>query len=61
MNDWFDVLNVSIPVTDSRERMKAYGLALETQSNILNNMNKVMSTIRVKGKKSLLPFQKGKC
>ncbi|KAJ8945539.1 hypothetical protein NQ318_020384 [Aromia moschata] len=36
VNDWFDVFNISIPVSDSRARNRAYGLALEEQNRILN-------------------------
>lgn len=59
MNDWFDVLNVRVPRSDSRDRTKAYGLALELQESIINAMSDTMENMRVKGKTSLLPFQKG--
>lgn len=38
VNDWFDILNVSKPVSDLRARTKAYGLAFEEQNSILNKM-----------------------
>ena len=59
VNDWFDILNVRVPTSDNRNRTKAYGLALELQENIINTMSETMENMRVKGKKSLLPFQKG--
>ncbi|XP_050497997.1 transposable element P transposase isoform X1 [Diabrotica virgifera virgifera] len=59
VNDWFDIFNVSVPVSDTRTRNRAYGLALEGQNNILQRMSEMVATMRVKGRKSLLPFQKG--
>lgn len=53
-------MNVSVPEVDSRNRMKAYGLSLDTQVNILQSMSKTIENLRVKGKKTMLPFQKGK-
>ena len=58
-NDWFDVMNVRSPYSDSRERVHAYGLHLESQNVILNNMTEMVTNMRVIGKNSLLPFQKG--
>lgn len=46
-------------MTDSRQRTRAYGLSLEIQDKILNEMTNTMENLRVKGKKCLLPFQKG--
>jgi hypothetical protein len=48
-----------VPESDSRDRVKAFGLALETQLNIFDNMSTTISEMRVKGTTSLLPFQKG--
>lgn len=48
-----------MPAEDSRDRKKAFGLSLDLQHNILDQMSKVMSELRVKGRKTLLPFQKG--
>nr|CAI5838754.1 unnamed protein product [Callosobruchus analis] len=58
VNDWFDVFNVSSPLTDSRVRNRAYVLALEEQNKILDKMSEVMSGLVIisRGK---LPFQKG--
>lgn len=47
-------------MTDSRQRTRAYGLSLEIQDKILNEMTKTIENLRVKGKKCLLPFQKGR-
>lgn len=59
MNDWFDVFNVSVPVSDTRARKKGYGLALDDQKSILTEMSKVISEMKVIGHQSKLPFQKG--
>ena len=59
VNDWFDVLNSKLPAIDSRARMKAYGLAISGQNEILQKMDTLISNILAPGKKSLLPFQKG--
>nr|AGL76355.1 transposase [Drosophila buzzatii] len=58
-NDWFDVLNVRVPRADSRCRMHAYGLAFETQNNILDKMSSLILNMRVGRNTTLLPFQKG--
>lgn len=60
INDWFDCLNVRVPQTDSRERMKAFGLALDVQMKIIEDMTTLMSNMRVHGKNSRMPFQTGK-
>ncbi|KAJ8953431.1 hypothetical protein NQ318_023550 [Aromia moschata] len=59
VNDWFDVFNISIPVSDSRARNRAYGLALEEQNRILNKMSEVITQLKVINSRSKLPFQKG--
>lgn len=59
VNDWFDVFNVSTPVSDSRARNRAYGLALQDQNAILNKMSEVISQMKVIGSRGQLPFQKG--
>ncbi|VEN55423.1 unnamed protein product, partial [Callosobruchus maculatus] len=59
VNDWFDVFNVSSPVTDSRARNRAYGLALEEQNKILDKMSEVMKELQVIDSRGKLPFQKG--
>lgn len=38
----------------------SYGLDLTKQTELLNKMNQFALNMRVHGKKSMLPFQKGK-
>ena len=52
-------MNVRVPRNDARQRMHAYGLAVDLQDSILDRMNTLMSTMRVIDKNNLLPFQKG--
>lgn len=59
VNDWFDVFNSKVPEIDSRNRIKAFGLAVEEQNDIINKMNDNILQLRASGKKVLLPFQKG--
>ncbi|KAL1487972.1 hypothetical protein ABEB36_015353 [Hypothenemus hampei] len=59
INDWFDVFNCQIPHPDSRNRVKAYGLALAEQNEILEKMNSIMQNMRKIGGNAILPFQKG--
>lgn len=58
-NDWFDCLNVRVPYTDNRERMHGFGLAPKSQFKIIDEMSDTIFELRVKGKKGLMPFQKG--
>nr|CAH7768085.1 unnamed protein product [Callosobruchus chinensis] len=58
VNDWFDVFNISSPVTDSRAINRAYGLALEEQNKILDKMSEVMNELKVIDSRGKLPFQK---
>ncbi|KAF2887032.1 hypothetical protein ILUMI_19141 [Ignelater luminosus] len=58
-NDWFDVFNGKVSQTDSRSRMKAYGLALEDQNAILDKMAAVVSGMRNINCHARLPFQNG--
>lgn len=58
-NDWFDVFNSKVSQSDSRKRVKAYGLALPEQNEILDKMEKTISNLRKVGCKTLLPFQRG--
>lgn len=57
-NDWFDIFNTSMKF-GKHNGLKAFGLNLEYQNNILNRMSQVMEAIRVKNKKLKQPFQKG--
>lgn len=52
-------MNVRVPITDSRDRLKAYGLALQLQNGIIDTMTRTIESLRVKGKSYLYPFQKG--
>jgi len=40
--------------------IESYGLNKSSQNDLLDRMNKFISSMRVHGKTSLLPFQKGK-
>jgi len=55
-NDWFDLLNTQQKID---KNSSSYGLALETQDELLDKMSYFVAQMRVHGKKSLLPFQKG--
>lgn len=59
INDWFDVFNSKVPESSLRDRVKAYGLCLETQNKILENMEDLTRNMKVLNKRFLLPFQKG--
>ena len=59
-NDWFDVMNTRVYAADSRERVQTYGVNIDVQNNILDNMSQLISNMRVTGKNFMLPFQKGK-
>lgn len=52
-------MNVRVPISDTRDRKKAFGLALEIQNGIIDKMTATISSLRAKGKRCLLPFQKG--
>ena len=52
-------MNAKVPRVDSRERCHAYGLALDTQNRILDQMKEMVENMRAIGKSGLLPFQKG--
>lgn len=53
-------MNVKVPYPDARERCHAYGLSLETQNHILEEMTEMVKEMRAIGRKTLLPFQKGR-
>lgn len=57
-NDWFDICNSSVKYAKS-SLSHAYGVSIEEQNKILNNMNEFMMEMRVGRRKSLLQFQKG--
>uniref|UniRef100_A0A1B0D942 Uncharacterized protein n=1 Tax=Phlebotomus papatasi TaxID=29031 RepID=A0A1B0D942_PHLPP len=56
VNDWFDLLNSSVPYRDSRERVHAY-CASPVQNQILTEMKSV--AINLLRRKTKLPFQNG--
>src|SRR6218665_2540380 len=58
VNDAFDVLNTRVK-TGHFHMTSAYGTQLNTQQQILDSMHKAVGRMRIVGKKTLLPFQKG--
>ena len=58
VNDSFDVLN-SRTKQGKFPWMSAYGLSLESQDKLLDEMYNTMSSMRVIGKTTLLPFHEG--
>lgn len=56
-NDWFDVFN-SKKKYEHSDRC-AYGINLEKQNKIINDMNQFIKKLRVGQRSTLLPFQKG--
>lgn len=57
-NDWFDVFNSNVPYEKTDEKC-GFGLKIEKQTEILQNMSNFIKNMLVIGKKSMLPFQKG--
>lgn len=57
-NNWFDLLNSNVPYTSQAEK-NAFGINLETQKKILEEMSTFIEDSRVFGSKTLLPFQHG--
>lgn len=53
-------MNVRVPRPDSRPRCHGYGLAIDEQNQILNQMTDLMKNMQAVGRSSLLPFQDGK-
>lgn len=49
-----------MPISDSRARNRAFGLALDVQIPILVKMSQVISGMNVISGRAQLPFQKGK-
>jgi hypothetical protein len=60
INDWFDTTNsrASAKPTD-KDLKQPFGLALEKQQEALSRMSHLVANMRVKGHRSLLPFQHG--
>lgn len=62
VDSFTDVMNSSIPHSSNSHPMRAgFGFTphFDKQAEVLNKMRNVTSTMRVKNKRSLLPFQKG--
>lgn len=55
-NDWFDLFNTQHKYDHG---VQSYGLNLIEQNELLDRMTDFIQNMRVHGKKSLLPFQKG--
>ncbi len=58
VNNWFDTMN-SCQVHSIKKLACGFGIHLEEQQHALNKMEKLVQTMKIKGKKSMLPFQKG--
>lgn len=58
INKWFDIMNSNMKF-GSHQGVNAYGMNEEEQKTTLENVNRLMSTMRVGGKLTMLPFQKG--
>ncbi|KAL1516123.1 hypothetical protein ABEB36_000044 [Hypothenemus hampei] len=57
VNNWFDIFNVNVPVSDSRSRNRAYGLPIQEQDEILDKMSKKIQDLKVKCRQQILSFQ----
>lgn len=59
VNDWFDLMNTYVPKRSLQPLKCGYGLYEEEQTKCLEKMFESISVLRCKGKKKMLPFQKG--
>lgn len=62
IDSFSDIMNSSLPIPPSSHPLKGgfgHPETFEKQKDILNKVTEVVSGMRVKGKKVLLPFQKG--
>jgi len=57
-NNWFDLLNTQSKF-GKHFGLRAYGIDIGYQDNILSQMTEFILKMRVSGRKTLLPFQKG--
>lgn len=57
INNWFDLFNTQHKYDNS---VPSYGLDEINQNSLLDRMSEFILNMKVHGKKSLLPFQKGK-
>lgn len=55
---WFDVFNAKTPHGDKGSRA-SFGMHLESQTHVLNKMLQTIRNMKVGGKNSMYPFQKG--
>lgn len=55
-NSWFDLFNTQHKFDKS---CKSYGLDEENQCQLINKMTIFIQNMRIKNKKTLVPFQKG--
>ena len=58
VNDWFDVMN-SRQIVDKKFLGCGFGIHEDEQVSVLKKMEKLIMTMKINTKKSLLPFQKG--
>jgi len=56
INDWFDLLNTQFPVD---KFTKSYGMDLDSQNSVLDQMDYFITNMKVYGSKRRLPFQTG--
>lgn len=56
LNDWFDLMNTNQKFV---KQTPSYGLNEVNQVELLTKMNNFATNMRVHGKKTMLPFQKG--
>jgi len=56
-NDWFDPFNTQQKFDNG---VASYGLDEINQNKLIDKMSEFIFNIRVHGKKSLLPFQRGR-
>ena len=52
-------MNTRTHSADSRERIHAYDVSIDVQDKIIDDMTDMMLSMRVTGKNTMLPFQKG--
>ncbi len=58
VNNWFDTMNFC-QMRSIKKLACRFGIHHKEQQHALNKMEKLVKTMRIKGKKSMLPFQKG--
>lgn len=59
INNWFDLANVAHKNDNSTPYKSPYGMFLNEQNTLLNEVYQYISTMRCKGKNTLQIFQKG--